>query len=288
VTGEPNRVSAGQMLAYVDDCLSRSDRAALEARMIEYPEIRNRVESWLWQNEAIRAAFPDPGAKPAAAAGRTPPGAEPARDASPAAREGARAAGPAEARIGGAEAKLSERWRLRRGALALVRQALLTLAAAAVLWGVGGGFLAGDRSAPLARGATMAYRAFADNSVRPVEIAASDRDALSRWFAPQIPHAAPAPELSAAGLNLLGARVVPGAMLPAQFLLYENARHERFALAVEASDSPPESDLATGESGGLAWASWTGVGHSFALVGRASSARLAELARLIRERRPKN
>ena len=63
------RVSAGDRLAYVDDCLSRADRAAVEDRMLEDPDLRKQIEGWLAQNEAIRTAFADPSAWSDATAG---------------------------------------------------------------------------------------------------------------------------------------------------------------------------------------------------------------------------
>jgi anti-sigma factor RsiW len=40
---EPRSVSTGQMLAYVDACLSPADRAALEERMARSPEVKNQI-----------------------------------------------------------------------------------------------------------------------------------------------------------------------------------------------------------------------------------------------------
>src|SRR5260370_11806826 len=56
-------VSMADRLAYVDDCLPRIDRAAVDERMREDAELKSQIESWLAQNEAIRAAFPDHAAK---------------------------------------------------------------------------------------------------------------------------------------------------------------------------------------------------------------------------------
>jgi hypothetical protein len=52
---------------------------------------------------------------------------------------------------------------------------------------------------------------------------------------------------------------------------------------MEVVDAPPETDFVIDDAGGILCASWTGAGHSFAIVGRASRARIDELARLVRE-----
>ena len=46
--------------AYVDECLSRDDRIAFEARLRDDPELRRQVDLWQAQNDAIRAAFRAP------------------------------------------------------------------------------------------------------------------------------------------------------------------------------------------------------------------------------------
>ena len=46
--------------AYVDECLSREDRIAFEARLRDDPELRRQVHLWQAQNDAIRAAFRAP------------------------------------------------------------------------------------------------------------------------------------------------------------------------------------------------------------------------------------
>ena len=46
--------------AYVDECLSREDRIAFEARLRDDPELRRQVDLWQAQNDAICAAFRAP------------------------------------------------------------------------------------------------------------------------------------------------------------------------------------------------------------------------------------
>jgi anti-sigma factor RsiW len=257
--------------------------------MREDCELRSQVENWLAQNEAIRSAFPDQSAKPGAAgwtvadwllvpdlprqnAKRATEGGQIDERARIVGHVGERPHKPGEP-----PAALARKGRAR------ARRMLPGLAAAVALWAGAAILLSGNGGAPFAKAATAAYRTFAEGRARPVEIATTDRDALNRWFSAQMSGAAPIPDLKTSGLALIGGRIVPGASSPAAFLIYESPRRERFAIAMEAVDAPPETDLAIDDSGGVLCASWTGAGHSFAIVGRASRGRLAELARLVRE-----
>lgn len=278
------------MLAYVDDCLPRNARAAVEEGMIESPEIAGQIDLWLLQNEAIRAAFPDPSgraqtvsnsfAPPKLAANRAAEfvraASEPDRRPNALPRTNVRlprpnAASPAPARPVA---------RKKRGP-APAQRICFTLAGAMAFWAAGALFGA-DQSKELARAATAAYHTFSESGARPVEIASSDREALSKWFAAQMPDVREVPDLAASGFVLLGGRIVPGGFSPAEYLVYENPRHERIALQIEALNAPRETDVAFRETDGVLTASWTGSGGGFALLGHAPRARFIELARLIR------
>ena len=283
-------VAIGDMLAYVDDCLPAADRSAFEDDLRAHPAQRSRIEEWLFQNESIRAAFPDPRGAPAAPPGRgvaprnlvaerAPQGAALKRadqgfDCSrePSARRSAPARTAAPPRSG----------------LARVRRIIWTLGAAVAVWIGAPAIVSGDGARPFSNVARAAYRTFAEGRMRPVEAATSDPDRLANWFAAQIGGATPVPDLSESGFSLLGGRIVPGAFSPAGVLLYENPRHERIAVAFETADAPPETAVAFDEGGGVLCASWSGAGHSYAIVGRASRARLSALASLIRDRGQRN
>jgi anti-sigma factor RsiW len=274
------------MLAYVDNCLPSESRLTFAARMAENPAIQSQVAQWLQQNEAIRAAFRDNLDKRPVAS-RAPPRRGPPGDWAPqdirvlrAQRSAERlrsgedttdaprkpAAAPAE-RAHGA----SRRW-LRVG-----RRLVYALA----LW-IGGAFaFADDQPAAFVAAGAAAYRTFAQSASRPVEVTAADPGVLRKWVAQQIGRAAPIPDLAAAGLTLLGGRIVPGAASPASFALYENAQRERVGLYAEALDSPPAAPVEVKACGDMLCASWSADGHGFALIGRLSPARMTELAHLI-------
>jgi anti-sigma factor RsiW len=294
VNREFRRVSTGEMLAYVDDCLPPGARAAFKDRMIENPEIDNQVGLWLSQNEAIRAAFPVPSdSRASAAAGESARRSFAPELASPASQvmwDGGELAQRPNAlaravvrppRPNSIPPAPASQAKPGRHALFVARRMFSILVGVMAFW-VAGALPFSDPSLEFAKAATAAYRTFADNGARPVEIATSDRDALNKWFAPQLLRAQKVPDLAAAGLSLLGGRIVPGAYSSAQYVLYENQQHQRFALAIEAIDAPPETNVEINQIGAVPCASWAGTGHSFALIGHVSRARLAELARLVR------
>jgi anti-sigma factor RsiW len=291
------RAFAGQMLAYVDDCLPREDRQALESAMAESPEIRRQIEEWLRQNQAIRATFAEPAARSAPpAAGRFAAAAfVPARAAR--AAETKRQSDDADLRRpaiatmrerhpGAAALPAAQPIVRARGRGAAARRISIALACALALWCASALLWPRDPSTGFVAAGAAAYRTFAGNSTRPVEVATKDRAALERWFAAQGAPAAPVPDLSAAGLALIGGRIVPGAFSPAQFMLYENARRERVGVAIEPLDSPPASAIVFSQSGGVPSAAWTGAGHGFVVLGAASGAPIARLARLVRDGEP--
>jgi anti-sigma factor RsiW len=286
--GGPRAVSTADRLAYVDDCLARIDRGAIEERMRDDPELKGQIETWRAQNEAIRAAFPDHAGKRSGASWTVADwlmvpdlGRHSARRAPESADAGdkPRGAGPVGESLRKAVAPPDLTARPNRAGARILRGIVAALA----LWsGVVMLFSAAGPESP-AKAATSAYRTYAEGRVRPVEAATGDRATLSKWFAAQMTGAATVPDLSEAGLALVGGRVVPGVVSAAAFALYESPRHERFAIEIESIDSPPETDFAIDVAGGILCASWTGAGHSYAIVGRASRARLVELARTVRD-----
>jgi anti-sigma factor RsiW len=285
-----------EMLAYVDHCLSPADRPAFERRMLECSEVRRQVEQWLRQNEAVRTAFAEPPRGAARAAGArlalrtsTGPRARPEtgseHDGSEAPRpphglqstpERRRAlSSPVPAAAGQAKA-------VRRRLPAVARRALGLIAVSTGLWIAGAAWPPPNLSTALADAGGAAYRTFADNRLHAVEVASNDRRAVRRWFASQLGRPAPVPDLAAAGLVLLGGRIVPGASAPAEFLLYEDARGRRIGVLAEDFDAPAASGITLNERGETQAASWTGEDYGFAVLGRAPAAEIAEIALQVR------
>jgi anti-sigma factor RsiW len=301
MNGRPRGALTAEMVAYVDNCLPQKERQAFEGRMIGDPAIKSQVAQWLLQNEAIRAAFRDPTAHPAPVAGlrlaargsiadRAPQNIRTIRDSKAFARK-LGPANPAAEVLDKADAgpiqPAQRAIPLRRPRPGAARRIFYAFAGALALWAASAIVFANDASTAFVKAGAAAYRTFAQNAMRPVEIATADRGALNKWFALQIGRTAPIPDLAAAGLILLGGRIVPGADSPAALALYENSQRERIGLYVEALDSPPTTDVEIRNCGDMLCASWTAAGHGFALIGRISGARMTEVARLIGDGRLK-
>jgi len=282
-----SRVEAADVFAYVDDCLAPVERRAFEARLREDPELRRQVARWEAQNRAIRAAY---GARaPARAAIDLGAGANeniPAWLASalPASRDvaAARASGEvaptrqprATPASEGPAARAAPRFLSPRrlAALAAFAAGLLVVGPPGAMW---------PRD-PLLDAGLAAYRAFALSNA-PVEHAADDPDALTKWLAPQFVGGMAAPRFSSDALRLIGGRIAPGTRTRAAFLIYEDRRGERLGLLIEPIDAPPVSTPVWRDVDGASLAAWTGAGFAFVAAGP-SREPVAALARLIVER----
>jgi anti-sigma factor RsiW len=284
IEGRHSAIAAA--LAYVDDCLPPSDRLEFERKMAGDSEIAKRVQIWLAQNEAIRAAFSesDPRRTRARAGGRdfsVRPDRERAsrfieelrRGARPIASLSVAARRPGVATVGRADprAPLVARHLRRAGLVAL--GALLVLAA-----GVGPG--SQERATRFAAAAVAAYRTYVSDRRQAIELATSDARTLERWFDPQFYRPIVVPSFAGSGFALIGGRVVPGAEGPAAFALYMNAEGERVGLLVEPSDSPAASRPVFESSGDIAAVSTIAARDPAALtvVGKKGTSHLAELA----------
>lgn len=288
----PRSALTAEMLAYVDDCLPPEERLTFESRMAGDPQIKNQVAQWLFQNQAIRAAFREPLDKPAPVAARALAAKGPAADWAPQTirilreskalerrQAAANRTAPAPRKADPAPAVRMLGAKQRWPSVAL--RVFHTLAAALALWTAEAFVFSDGRSSAFVAAGAAAYRTFAPGATRPVAIATADRAILNKGIAAQIGRALPAPDLSSAGLILLGGRIVPGAASPASFALYEDSQRERIGLYVEALDSPPAAQVEVKVCGDMLCASWTADGHGFALIGRLSRAKMIEMARLI-------
>lgn len=261
--------------AYVDECLSREDRIAFEARLRDDPELRRRVELWQAQNDAIRAAFrAPPRTRGPLSIGR--PSNENASAPAPPAID-SRRAGAAETsanapapslrtsvadarRIGPQPAPPRRKWRpVLRSAL------ILSLASALLALSPAGG--PPDEHGALIGAGLAAFRAFGAGSSVALDIPSSDARALAKQLSPRFVSRGTAANFDIAGWTLIGARFVPGTASAAAFLLWENHARARMGLLIEPLDAPANSTPQNREFGGVAISSWTEGGKGFAAVG---------------------
>ncbi len=225
--------------AYVDGCLSASERAAFEVALARDPRLRARVDAWRAQNEAMQVAF---GAHVRPRAPLTRPSNEnspPPRPAAP---------------------RLSSR---------PVAVALAVLAFVGFVVVPFGG--SGDPRPALAARASAALRVVAARST-PLDFASDDPGAVAAWLAVHRPGLAGV-KLRAPGWTLQGVRLVPGLADTAALVLFEDALGERAGLWLERNDARAEWPGAYETGADRIVVSGASGGFDFAAVGpRASGA----------------
>jgi anti-sigma factor RsiW len=253
--------------AYVDECLSREDRIAFEARLRDDLELRRRVDLWQAQNDAIRAAFRAPSrARGPISVGRpsnenlSPP-LPPAVDS----RRVSPASTPSDAPVDFRRIVLRPTPARKFWARALRWASILSLASVVVtVWPDGG---PPDERGLLTGAGLAAFRAFGGGSTFALDISSGDPRVVAKQLSPRFVARATAANFDLAGWTLIGARFVPGTASAAAFVLWENRDRARIGLLIESLDAPASSTPTTSEFGAVAISAWTDGGKGFAAVG---------------------
>lgn len=261
------RMSDAELHAYVDGQLGPERAREVANWLGGHPTDAHRVDLWRAQNEAIRHAFPTPPRE-------KPP--IPLRQA--VAEQGAPPiVAPRAPNLGAYRARQRRRTALATS-LAFATGAIAAGALALVVQRLGA---ESHQATPVmvvaavdtypARLAISAWRAYAEDRQRPVDFAAKDRG-LAVWLMERA-GLARVPETS--GARLLGARVLPGRVTNAAFLLYETGDGERLALTAERAGATPPAPAAEGD---LHAAVWRAGGFDYGLAGKLSEVRLKAFA----------
>jgi anti-sigma factor RsiW len=132
-----------------------------------------------------------------------------------------------------------------------------------------------------------AHRLYVVEVRHPVEVPGSERAHLQQWLTDRCGWNVRAPELAAAGLKLVGGRLLPGPTGPASFLMYESASGERFTVytAKAAAETTQMRYAADGSDGALFWAD-RGVGY--VVSGGIDRGRLTQIAQAVYDQMEKN
>ncbi len=194
-------LSEQELHAFADDRLEPGSRLDVESALAERPDLAQQVEAWRNQNQLLHRAF------------------DPVLDEPiPARLIDAARTGPA-----------SGVWRL----------------AAVVAWlglgGVIGFFVRGhyppqqaELHASLPRQAAIAHAVFAAEVRHPVEVGADQEAHLAAWLSKRLGSPLKPPQLSAAGFDLVGGRLLPGDQGPVAQFMYQDTRGQRLTLYVRA------------------------------------------------------
>jgi anti-sigma factor RsiW len=162
-------------------------------------------------------------------------------------------------------------------------------------------FIVGGGTGWVARGAAAAPSAFQNFTVdaldahrlyvvevrHPVEVPGSERAHLQQWLTKRCGWDVRAPELAAAGLKLIGGRLLPGPTGPASFLMYESASGERFTIYTAKSEAEATQMryAAQGSDSALFWAD-RGVGY--VVSGGNDRGRLTQIAQSVYDQMEKS
>ncbi|MER2268100.1 anti-sigma factor family protein [Methylobacterium oxalidis] len=136
----------------------------------------------------------------------------------------------------------------------------------------------------LAEEARANYAVYAPDQARPIELAASDRDEIARWFSSRLKRPVGVPDLSEAGYHLLGGRLVATPHGPAGMLMYDDARGTRIVMLVRSLEGTGDVPMVDHIYGSIAGCAWAQKGLGYSLVAAAEPEVLHPLVREIRRR----
>lgn len=266
-------VDESDLHAFVDGELDAERRRLIEEHLHKHHEDAALVEGWRRQNAALRAAFANTVKEPLPASLRT------TNKASLASSFGS---GVNWARFSPSKSSSLRAMRRPDTSRKLQRRPMIAVSLLTLL---AGGLIAGAallaftnpatppaemRPAPVAfvERAESAYATFATDT-RAVEIGVDRKAELSAWLADRVGYGA-LPDLSGAGLELRGGRLVPGALGPAGLLFYRSAEGALVGLYFEraAGERP---GAAPRPAPGLAVVEWRAGGRAFVLLGPLSA-----------------
>jgi anti-sigma factor RsiW len=246
-------VTEDELHAYVDNELPAERRIDVESWLATHPDDAERVQSWRAMADALHARYDSV-----------------ADEAVP---------------------KRLEIELLVRQPRKWIYGAIAATLVAFIAGGSVGWVARGEAASPSAlqnftEDALDAHRLYVVEVRHPVEVPGSERDHLQQWLTKRCGWDVRAPELTGAGLKLVGGRLLPGPTGPASFLMYESATGERFTIytAKAAAETTQMRYEAVGNDSALYWAD-RGVGY--VVSGGADRGRLTQIAQAVYEQMDK-
>ena len=248
-------VTEDELHAYVDNELPAERRGDVEAWLAAHPDDAARVQSWRSMAEALHARYD-----------------QVADEAVP---------------------KRLEIERLVQQPRKWLYGAIAATLAAFIVGGSVGWLARGASAAPsVVQSFTMealdAHRLYVVEVRHPVEVPGSERAHLQQWLTKRCGWLVRAPELTPAGLKLLGGRLLPGAAGPASFMMYESASGERFTIYSAKSDAEA-TQMRYSVQGKESALFWADRGVAYVVVsGAADRDRLTQIAQSVYDQMEKN
>jgi anti-sigma factor RsiW len=225
-------VTEDELHAYVDNELPAERRGDVEAWLAAHPDDAARVQSWRAMAEALHARY--------------------------------------DSIVDEAVPKRLEIERLVRQPRKWVYGAVAATLAAFIVGGGVGWFARGAAATPSALQnftvhAIEAHRLYVVEVRHPVEVPGSERSHLQQWLTKRCGWVVRAPELTGAGLKLVGGRLLPGSGGPASFMMYESASGERFTIYT-AKSAAVATQMRFATEGRESTLSWADDGVVYAVV----------------------
>ena len=247
-------VTEDELHAYVDNELPGERRADVEAWLASHPDDAERVQSWRAMAEALHARYDQVANEPV-----------PRRlDLE---------------RLG----QQPRKWLYGAAAASLIAFA----AGGGVGWLAHGAAAKPSVFQSFTLDALDAHRLYVVEVRHPVEVPGSERAHLQQWLTKRCGWDVRAPELSAAGLKLVGGRLLPGPTGPASFLMYESASGERFTVyTAKASTETTQMRYTRQDNEGALF--WADRGVGYVVSGGTDRERLAQVARAVYDQAEKS
>jgi anti-sigma factor RsiW len=240
-------VTEDELHAYVDNELPAERRGDVEAWLAAHPDDAARVQSWRTMAEALHARY--------------------------------------DSVVDEAVPKRLDIERLVREPRKWVYGAIAATLAAFVFGGGVGWMARGAAAAPSAfqnftLDAIEAHRLYVVEVRHPVEVPGSERAHLQAWLTKRCGWDVRAPELAAAGLKLVGGRLLPGATGPASFMMYESASGERFTIYTAKSEAEA-TQMRFSSQGNESALFWADRGVAYVVSGVGDRGRLTQIAQSV-------
>lgn len=163
--------------------------------------------------------------------------------------------------------------------------ALAASLVAATFLGAGLGWGLKPRAGPaptedLLADAVAAHRTFVVEVAHPVEVEATEKGHLATWLSNRLGRQFKVPDLRAAGLSLMGGRLLPSVTEPAAQLMYEDSTGARLTLYLRrGAPGDPSFRFSQGATEQAFY--WSDTEFGYALTGSLSRERLLEIAHLL-------
>ncbi|HEX2255324.1 MAG TPA: anti-sigma factor [Afifellaceae bacterium] len=241
-----------EMHAYLDGELSEEDRRTSEAWLADDPEARQRLAAFVADRERLSATLAPILQEPLPA---------------------------------GMQALLADGGDSRR------RWNWWPIAASIALFGLGSltGWTASEVLAPrlaeprpvIAEQAIDAHLVYLPEVRHPVEVGVDERDHLVNWLSKRLGHPLDAPDLSNAGFQLIGGRLLPAGGTAAAQFMYEDERGERLTLLVGVNPDGRQTAFKLRSRGRTQSFYWFDGPFGYALTGDVGEDTLLRLARSV-------